>query len=108
MVQVSVNLTGAKKKLSHENVRRGRYAAANQMLADMNQFVPMREGILRGTGHTTSNADALIWNTPYAARLFYIYMYNYTTPGTGPRWDMRAKGMFMSDWLMAFKKGAGW
>ncbi|WP_138090840.1 minor capsid protein [Halalkalibacterium halodurans] len=108
MVQVSVSLTGAKKKLSHENVRRGRYAAANQMLADMNQFVPMREGILRGTGHTTANADALIWNTPYAARLFYIYMYNYTTPGTGPRWDMRAKGMFMSDWINAFLKGADW
>lgn len=108
MVQVSVNLQVPKQKLSPNNVKQGRYALANQALSDTNQFVPIREGILRGTGHTPANADALIWNTPYAARLFYIYMYNYTTPGTGPRWDMRAKGMFMGDWIKAFTKGAGW
>lgn len=108
MVQVSVNLQVPKQKLSPNNVKRGRYALANQALSDMNPFVPMLEGVLRQTGQVSGDGAELIWNTPYAARLFYIYMYNYTTPGTGPRWDMRAKGMFMSDWLKAFKKGAGW
>ncbi|WP_096435921.1 minor capsid protein [Alteribacter populi] len=107
MVRVNVNLSGAKQKLSKSNVDRGRYALANQALADMNQFVPMRENILRQTGHVSSDGAEVIWNMPYAAKLFYMMMHNYTTPGTGPRWDNKAKGMYMADWERAFKRGAG-
>ena len=107
MVRVDVNLSGAKAKLSPQSQQRGRYATANQALADMNPFVPFDEGILRQTGHVNNDATAIIWNTPYAAKMFYMYMYNYTTPGTGPRWDLKAKGLFMNDWINAYKKGAG-
>lgn len=108
MVKVSVNLTKAKMKMSPSSVDRGRHASANQMLADMNQFVPMKENILRQTGHVGSNGEFLIWNTPYAAEMFFIPKFNYTTPGTGPRWDIKAKRLFMSNWIDAFVKGADW
>ena len=108
MVQVAVNLSGAKKKLTQASVRRGRISAAEQMLADMNQFVPMDENNLRQTGHTNKSGTQVIWNTPYAAELFYMYKFNYTTPGTGPRWDNKAKAMYMPDWEKAFVKGADW
>ena len=108
MVQIHVDLTKAKGKLSHGNIQRGRYALASQALSDMNPFVPMREGILRQTGHINNDATAIIWNTPYAAKMFYMYMHNYTTPGTGPRWDLKAKGLFMPDWIEAYMKGADW
>src|SRR5690625_403724 len=108
MVRVDINLTGARMKLSQGNIRRGRYAVANQALADMNPFVPMEEGIARQTGHVDNNGEAVTWNTPYIRRLFYMPMYNYTTPGTGPRWDLKAKRIFMSDWIDAFTKGADW
>lgn len=108
MVRVDINLSGVRKKLSQGNVERGRYALANQALADMNPFVPMKEGITRQTGHVESGGEYVTWNTPYVKRLFYMMMYNYTTPGTGPRWDMKAKRIFISDWINAFTKGANW
>ena len=108
MVRVSIDLSGAKAKLSNDRVKRGRYAVANQAMADMNQFVPMKEGILRMSATIDIDGTAINYNTPYASRLFYYQMVNYTTPGTGPRWDNKAKSIFMSDWVNAFMKGAGW
>ena len=108
MVQIDINLTGVYKKLDTQNVQSGQYAVANQALADMNPFVPMDEGITRQTGHVNSDGTAVLWDTPYVRRLFYMPMYNYTTPGTGPRWDIKATRMFMNNWINAFMKGAGW
>ncbi|WP_066158532.1 minor capsid protein [Halalkalibacter krulwichiae] len=107
-MQVTVNLDRAKIKLSSGNVKRGRYALANQALADMNQFVPMDESILRQSATIDIDGTGINYNARYARRLFYKPMYNYTTPGTGPRWDNKAKSVFMSDWIRAFTKGADW
>lgn len=95
-------------KLSEGNVKRGRYTLANQALSDMNPFVPMKDNVLRQTATIDISGEGINYNTPYAARLFYMPMHNYTTPGTGPRWDNKAKGVFMSDWIKAFMKGADW
>ncbi|MTD30161.1 minor capsid protein [Planomicrobium sp. YIM 101495] len=108
MAQVRINLEPAKAKLSQAKINRGRYAMANQAIMDMNPFVPMREGILRMESHISSDGSSIIYSSPYAARMFYMYMRNYTTPGTGPRWDIKAKRMFMSSWIDAFVKGADW
>ncbi|MGN7311457.1 minor capsid protein [Alkalicoccobacillus gibsonii] len=105
---MKVSFNGVKNKVSSTAIKKGRFAAANQMLVDMNQFVPKQEGILRGTGQVTNNSRGMIWDMPYGARLFYMPMYNYSEPGTGPRWDLKAKGMFMSDWMKVFARGAGW
>lgn len=108
MVSINVNLKGVHQKLSAQAQRQGKRALANQALADMNQFVPMDEGILRQTATIDLDGTGINYNTQYAARLFYMYMYNYTTPGTGPRWDLKAKRVFMSDWIKAFMRGADW
>ena len=133
-VRVKVDISGVEKKLSKANMSRGRYAMANQMLADMNRFVPMKQGTLRQTGHASADGKELIWNTKYAAVQFYgpnggrkktltdkqrrfifwalknnpsLLNGGYSTPGTGPRWDLKAKGLYMADWERAFLKGAG-
>lgn len=108
MTKVHIDLSGVKRKLSEESARRGQYALANQALSDMNQFVPMDEGTLRMSATIDIDGSAINYNTPYAANLFYMFKYNYTTPGTGPRWDLKAKSAFMSDWIEAFTKGADW
>ena len=108
MVTINVDLGGAHKKLSSQAQQRGQYALTNQALADMNQFIPMDENILRMSASIDLDGQAINYNTPYAARMFYMFMYNYTTPGTGPRWDNKAKAMFMSDWIKAYMRGAGW
>ena len=114
-MRVIIDLERAKAKLSQERVNRGRYALANQALADMNQFVPMREGDLRTATSIDADGTAINYNMPYAKAQFYGFVgkgrypiRNYTTPGTGPRWDLKAGSMFMEDWKQAFMKGADW
>ncbi|MCT1904116.1 minor capsid protein [Oceanobacillus sojae] len=94
--------------MSQQSVKQGQYGLGNQAMADMDQFIPADEYILRQTATMDIDGGGINYNTPYAARLFYMYMYNYTTPGTGPRWDNKAKAIYMRDWLNAFIKGAQW
>ncbi|WP_164219381.1 minor capsid protein [Virgibacillus sp. YIM 98842] len=107
MVKVEINLGGAYQKMSPQARRRGQQAMANQALADMNPFVPADDFILRQTATIDIDGSEINYNTPYAAKMFYMMMYNYTTPGTGPRWDNKAKGLHMKDWERAYLKGAG-
>lgn len=118
MVKVTIKLDVARRKLSQDAVKRGRYASTNQMMADMNQFVPMLAGDLRNSVTIGTDGSSINYNTPYAKAHFYgsrttkggkkIPFVNYSTPGTGPRWDLKAKSVFMSDWINAFTKGADW
>lgn len=133
-VSVKVDLKGVYRKLDKSAQNRGRYAMANQMLADMNRFVPKKDTTLRTKGHITPSGYYLVWNTKYAKAQFYgkfvrkkpltakqlrflhvlmkenggkIPKKGYSTPGTGPRWDLKAKGMYMEDWKRAYLGGAG-
>lgn len=106
-IKVKVDLRGVTKKLSAANFKRGQFAMANQALDDMNIFVPRREGDLQNSAHIDSSGGFVVWEMPYANRQFRgIGIHNYTTPGTGPRWDLKAKGMFLNSWVDTFKKGA--
>lgn len=106
---IKVDLSGVRIKVSPEAFRRGRYALGNQALADMDQFVPKMpgSGILRQSGHLSADASEILYQTPYAHYQFTLNGRNYSTPGTGPRWDLKAKSMFISSWVRAFTKGAG-
>ena len=105
-MQVKINLDGALKKLSKDNIQKGRYAVANQALADMAPYVPKDEGVLRMSATIDADGKAINYNTPYARRRFYEPAKNYTTPGTGPRRDLKAESLHMKDWERAFLKGA--
>ena len=109
MPGIKVELDGVYAKLSEGNMNRGRLNMANRMLATMNEnFVPLRDGDLRSQSSVGANGKELIWTVPYARKHYYTdFSPNYTTPGTGPHWDQKAKGVFLSDWIEAFKKGAG-
>ncbi|WP_431190978.1 minor capsid protein [Latilactobacillus curvatus] len=106
-IKVKVDLSGVTKKLSAANFKRGQFALANQAMGDMKNFVPMDNGDLRNSSHVDSGGQFIVWETPYAKRQFYgIGIHNYTEHGTGKRWDLKAKGMYMSKWVDAFKEGA--
>lgn len=108
-VSVTVDLSGVRQKLSPQAQARGKYNMASRMLSTMNEnFVPMEQGNLRAFSHVDQGGDALTWNMPYAKPQYYAPGgWNYTTPGTGPYWDKKAKGVFMNDWTLAYLKGAG-
>ena len=113
---ITVDLSGVYKKISNKNMMAGQRAVANQALVDMNEnFVPKRDGHLRDSATISMDGSKITWNAPYAGPMYRgiitnksgsYPIHNWTTPGTGAYWDQRAKGVFMSDWVQAFKKGA--
>lgn len=103
---VKIDLSGVRRKISHANLRRGTYAVAYQAMADMNRFVPMKEGNLRQAAHVADDGS-INYEMKYARKQFYLNGRKYSTPGTGPRWDLKAKGIYMPSWKKAFVKGAG-
>ena len=68
-VNVKIDLSGIEKKVSPENFAKGKLAIANQMLMDMERFVPKRRGDLRSSGHVRQ--DSIVYATPYARLLYY-------------------------------------
>lgn len=125
-VKVKVDLKGLEKKVSPQSFARGQLAMTNQMLLDMNKYVPARSEALRSSGH--ADKDTIIWSSPYARIRFYnrklklffsdkqrrFFFANKDKllaqkprPGTGPRWDMKAKAKHGSDWGKVALKGMG-
>jgi hypothetical protein len=110
-IKVKVNWSG--KTNIPGRLDRGLNFAANQALINMEPFVPKRENHLRDSGHVTGHE--VVYKTPYARPQFYgiiagkYRIHNYTTPGTGKRWDLRMKGnqALMKSVVQAFVKGAG-
>lgn len=105
-IKVDVNIEGIREKFSQENILRGRRAVANQVMADTNKFVPADEFILRNTVTIGIDGGSVNYNTPYAKKQYTTIFKSYTTPGTGPYWDKKAAGIYMSDWEKAFLNGA--
>lgn len=113
-VSVKVDIKGIEKKVSAASLAKGKLAIANQMLLDMDSFVPLKGGDLRGSGHV--QRDSVVYNTPYARAQFYGSSYNkrssftfnrYTTPGTGKRWDKKATALHAKDWGKVGLKAMG-
>ncbi|MBA3081147.1 capsid protein [Lactobacillus plantarum] len=108
--KVDIDLDSFMEQTSLTNVKRGQYALINQAMSDMEQFVPKNQGHLRDSVHATSNGSQITYSMPYAKAQFYGIINghpvnNYSTPGTGKRWDLKAKSMFMSSWIDSFTKG---
>lgn len=113
-MKIDINFDKAYAKLSNSSQLRARRILANQVLSDMNQFVPAREFILRMTATIHIDGSAVNYNTPYAAAQFYGFVgrnrspvHNYTTPGTSRRWDLRAKARYIKDWQKVYLEGLG-
>lgn len=112
MAKVDVDFNHLRQSISTISRKTAKEALMNQMLTDMQPLVPNDEGILQQTGVIDSTNDSLIWQMPYAKAQFYgtngkAVFSNYTTPGTGKRWDLVAAGMYMSDWERVYLRGLG-
>lgn len=116
MANVKVDLRGAQRKLSGQNITRGRVVMANQALMDMDGFVPQLSGDLRASGHVADQGRTIEYSTIYARAQFYGSTFSKGVTrtwskgklaGTGPRWDLKAKGLYGKSWPKVFKKGAG-
>lgn len=101
-IKVDVDLSNTKADLKGK-MKRGQYALANQALTDMNRIVPKKATDLRNSGTLGIDGKTVNWNTVYARAQFYgtngkAKFKNYTTPGTGARWDLRAEIKHGKQW----------
>ena len=123
---VKIDLKGVEKKVSPDNFAKGKLAIANQMLLDMEPYVPKRKGELRSSGHVRQ--DSIIYETPYARLRYYgkkrkgffsekqrkFFFANKEKllsqkpkPGTGPRWDKKAAALHSKEWAEVGAKAMG-
>lgn len=105
---IHLDVSNVDQLLSSTNKQKAKLALANQMSDDMDAYVPLREGGLRAD--LTITPDRLSYGTVYARAQYYgkngiASFHHYTTEGTGPKWDEKAKSDHMDDWIDAFKKG---
>lgn len=105
-IKVDVDLQRIYDKFGENNIAMGRWALGYQMMADMNKFVPRKDGILRMNVHVTTGGHSIVYSQPYASKQFHNQFKNYTTPNTGPRWDEKAKAIHHKKWAREFAKGA--
>ncbi len=117
-MSVHVTVTGSQLSdiLNGQSLERARYALANQAMADMDQFVPFKQGDLAGSAHLDGK-DNIVYNTPYARAQFYGFITNYKTgqqsrirnytvsehPQASRRWDLKAKSLYGDDWANKVK-----
>lgn len=105
-IRVSVNLDAMNRRFSKGNRMVVQDMLGEQVAADMYQFVPMRRGggdLRKGRYHRPSKA--VVYRTPYAQAQFRgtngrAVFRKYTTPGTGKRWDLKAKSRYGRKWRM--------
>lgn len=111
MAKVDINLN-LDRRFSTANVNKARYVMANQMMADMDQFVPYKTGTLSQSVHINANGSQITYTTPYAKAQFYGIVNgspvrNYTRtdhPRASKRWDLRAKALYSKQWANIAKK----
>ena len=111
-ISIKVDLKDIKAKLSDVALARGRVEVASQILLDNEEYIPLRGGELRASGYIEGQGVAVVYNTVYARAQFYgtngiVTFRNYTTPGTGKRWDEKAIEYHSEEWGKAFLKGMG-
>jgi len=112
MIKVDLNLDRIKQAFSEANIDASRVDIMDDLLADMNQYVPLRKNPLRMSAHISSDKQHLVWRTRYAEAQFYggnrkTTFRNYTTPGTGKRWDLVATTNHKDSWERSFLKALG-
>lgn len=108
MIQVVVKraeLNVAKVEAKRRKAREAAQAQLDQdVLKDSNYYIPARYWILRDSSIRSSKIGqgVLIWDTPYARKLYYNPQYNFSTdqnPHAQGLWFEAAKANKRDDWL---------
>ncbi|MFC4075223.1 minor capsid protein [Salinithrix halophila] len=80
-----------------------------QVLKDSNFYAPEDTGELIASSirATQIGSGKIIWNTPYARRLFYNPQYKFSrdkNPNAGGLWFNRAKSAHLAGWVKVLKQ----
>lgn len=129
-VRIQVDVAGLNRLVTNlSNKQVAKYKMATQMVSDMDQYVPRRTGSLRSSGIPDRSGDYLVWRMSYAHAQYYgtfgkrrgfvsdkqrrfffankdllLSRKGYTTAGTGPYWDKKAKAVKGNDWARVYAR----
>ncbi|GHU77052.1 hypothetical protein FACS1894188_10590 [Clostridia bacterium] len=111
-VKVSMNMDSISTVLSNHGLEAGgrvqQYITTN-LIRMIDGYVPLRAGVLKGSRNNAPPYDEIVYDTPYAARLYYNPQYNFNySPQRGAYWDKRAWAdngdKFLSDLKQAIER----
>jgi len=93
-----------------DNARGARLWLKNEIAKDTDRFVPFRLGGLRQSVEPSVDADddKLVYDVPYAKRLYYSRGYRFTKPGTTDHWFEQAKAIHKDKWLRGVARIGGY
>lgn len=99
-IKTKVDLSPLENSIKR-NTNKAKQALKKQVAYDMNRYVPMLSGDLRGSQALIK--DGITWSGVYARAQFYgtngyVVFRKYTTAGTGKRWDLKAEGIHGKTW----------
>ena len=113
-ISINVDLGRINKKFGPNAKKVAEYAIANQAMLDMERFVPLRDGDLRGSGHVSGNQ--IVYNTVYARAQFYdrpttsivaLSLASIPLLVQVHGWDLKAKGMYGDKWADKGREALG-
>lgn len=112
MFDVEVDFRNIERAFSDKNLKHANRRAAGKFLQRSQQYVPLLDGPLRSTGYVKDHETVEWRGTPYGKAQFYgtngyVVFRNYTTPGTGKRWDLVTKGNHMPEIEREYIRGLG-
>jgi hypothetical protein len=108
-VTVKLDEARIKDKIEH-NARFARLWLKNEVAKDTAQFVPYRLGGLRASVEPSIDRDdnKLVYDVPYAHRLYYSRGYRFSRIGTTDHWFEKAKAIYRDKWLRGVRKIGGY
>jgi hypothetical protein len=74
---------------------------AQEMLQNCNEYCPQREGTLMESGHIEDGGKYLVWDTKYAAKVYYTSTQNISkqkNPKAAARWCEVAERKYSKHW----------
>lgn len=102
-VNVRIDLGNIEQKIKDFN-KEAQFILDQQVLKDSNYYAPMdtSELIRSSLRMSMIGQGLLMWDTPYARRLYYNPQYNFShekNPNAGGLWFENAKANHLSDWI---------
>lgn len=107
-VKVDHNLSNMFKN-TEKRTKKTKYALTQQVLKDSNYYIPMDSGALMVSGVVASDFEngKVIWDTPYARKLYWNPQYNFSTdfnPNARGLWFEEAKARRGRKWRKFVKE----
>ncbi|MEH7105109.1 minor capsid protein [Bacillus velezensis] len=102
-LNIRIEMGNVSRRINQFN-REGQFLLSSEVLKDANYYAPQDTSNLIRSSQRSSDFEKgkLIWDTPYAKKLYYNPQYNFSkdrNPNARGLWFEAAKSLFLRRWL---------